>query len=91
MIKLDASFVLTLEIIAVLYGAPALVLMAAATLVIMRTWRFSSGVEAARKLVAGGIVVALALLLGWGAFLVGFGTLLEHPSYRSHIICEPCF
>lgn len=35
--------------------------------------------------------MAVAVVLAWGAFLVGFGTLIEHPRYRSHFVCEPCF
>ena len=81
-----------LEMQAVVYVVPTVVLLAGtAILATIRPWRFSSRIEAAWKLSLGAGVIAVTVLLGWGAFLVGFGTLLEHPPYRSHFVCDPCF
>ncbi|WP_353645189.1 hypothetical protein [Mesorhizobium sp. WSM2239] len=92
MARPDTPFALMLEMGVVLFGGPMLILLAATGLVVsMRPWRFPSGREAAFKLAMGGIVVMLALLLSWRAFLLGFGTLLEHPRYRTHVVCDPCF
>jgi hypothetical protein len=43
------------------------------------------------KLASGVGIMAVAVVLAQGAFLLGFGTLLEDPRYRSHFVCEPCF
>lgn len=92
MIKSDTPLALMLEMHAVLFGVPALSLLAGtAILALIRPWRFSSGAVAACKMAMGVGVVAVAVLLGWGGFLVGFGALLEDPRYRSHFVCEPCF
>jgi hypothetical protein len=92
MIKSDTPLPLMLEMYAVLLGVPTLSLLVATTiLVLMRPWRFSSGAEAAGKLAMAVGIVAVALPLSWGAFLLGFGKLLEDPSYRYHFVCDPCF
>jgi hypothetical protein len=92
MIKSDTPLALMLEMHAVLFGVPTLSLLAGTTiLALIRPWRFSSGAEAACKLAMGVGIVAVAVVLALGAFLVGFGTLLENPRYRSHFVCDPCF
>ncbi|MER8474694.1 hypothetical protein [Mesorhizobium sp. M1163] len=92
MITPDTPFALMLEMHAVLFGVPVLSLLAGtAILALIRPWRFSSGAVAACKMAMGVGVVAVAVVLGWGGFLVGFGALLENPGYRSHLVCNPCF
>ncbi|TIL76794.1 MAG: hypothetical protein E5Y65_01580 [Mesorhizobium sp.] len=92
MIKADTPFALMLEMHAVVLGVPALILLASAAIVaLIRPWRFSSSVGLACKLASGVGIMAMAVVLAQGAFLLGFGTLLEDPRYRSHFVCEPCF
>ena len=91
MIKSDTPLALMLEMYAVLFSVPVLGLLAGtAILTLIRPWRFSSGAEAARKLAMGVAIVAVAVLLGLGGLLAGFATLLEHPKYRHHFVCDPC-
>lgn len=92
MIKLDTPFALMLEMHAVVLGVPVLILLASAAIVaLIRPWRCSSSVGLACKLASGVGIMAVGVVLAWGAFLVGFGTLIGHPRYRSHFVCEPCF
>jgi hypothetical protein len=58
---------------------------------LIRPWRFSSSVGLACKPASGVSIMAVAVVLAQGAFLLGFGTLLEDPRYRSHFVCESCF
>ena len=73
-------------------GGPVLILLASAAIIaLMRPWRFSSAIGVVYKLALAGSILAVAVLFAWGAFLIGIGTMLEHPRYRHHVVCEPCF
>ena len=61
------------------------------SIALMRPWRFSSAIGVVYKLALVGSILAVAVLFAWGAFLIGIGTMLEHPRYRHHVVCEPCF
>lgn len=90
--KEDTPFPFLLEMGFVLYGAPVFILLSAVGLVaFLRPWRFSSPGHGAIKFTAIVGILIVAAACSWAAFLIGFGTLLEHPRYRLHVVCDPCF
>ncbi|TIL31865.1 hypothetical protein [Mesorhizobium sp.] len=91
MIKADTPFALMLEMHAVVLGRYGAYSAGISRNRCIDTPFFSSSVGFACKLASGVGIMAVAVVLAQGAFLLGFGTLLEDPRYRSHFVCEPCF
>lgn len=82
---------LVLEMYAYVLWAPVLTIAIAAG-VLFAVLKYGStrrGIPV--RFTAVSIVLALAVPVLWLSFAYGALTLLEHPKYRHHIECNPCF
>ena len=90
-IHADTPFRLVLEIYAHMLWVPVLIIAIAAG-VLFAVLKYGStrrGIQG--QLAAASIVLVLSLPILWLGFAYGALTLLEHPRYRHHIECDPCF
>ena len=90
-IHADTPFHLVVEIHAHALWVPVLTIAIAAGIIfaVLRYGSTRLGVEG--QWAAVSIVLVLALPVLWLGFAYGALTLLEHPRYRHHIECDPCF
>jgi hypothetical protein len=81
---------LVLEMYAVVFWAPVLVLLTTSVAFALIFTR-RSNMCVRRRVIVGIVVLCLALPLTGGSVAYGFLTLLDHPRYRAHVVCDPCF
>ncbi|VVT11386.1 conserved hypothetical protein [Hoeflea sp. EC-HK425] len=87
----DTPFHLVLEIYAHVLWVPVLTIAIAAGVLfaVLKCGSTRLGIQG--QLAAVSIVLVLFLPILWLGFAYGALTLLEHPGYRHHIECDPCF
>lgn len=90
--KPDTPLALALEMNLVVFGPPvALLLVAVALLVLLQMWHVSSLLLRIARVVLAGTVLLAMPIASYATFVLGVMTTLEHPRYRAHVVCEPCF
>lgn len=87
----DTPFHLVLEIYAHVLWVPVLTIAIAAGVLFAVIKYGSTRLGIQGQLAAVSIVLVLFLPIFWLGFAYGALTLLEHPGYRHHIECDPCF